>query len=126
MATRSLFSCISVGIAGFLAAGANGEDTLDYDVLEYINPLIGSTGGGIVFLLYTMVYPTNLSTSLQVMSSPARQCLTAWPKPLPTQTPRPTREDLHTMAATSPASRAYMIQALEDPHRSETSLYSHT
>lgn len=50
MARRSFLSCFSVSIIGLLAAGANGEDTLDYDVLEYINPLIGSAGGGIIFL----------------------------------------------------------------------------
>lgn len=126
MAPRSLFWCVPVGIAGFLAAGVSGEDTLDYDVLEYINPLIGSAGGGTVLLLYLMVYPTNLSTSRQAMSSPARQCLMAWPKPLPTPTPRLTREDLHTTAVTSPASLAYTIQAPEDLHRWGTSLYSHT
>lgn len=55
MAPHSFLSCFSVGIVGLLAAGANGEDTLDYDVLEYINPLIGSAGGGTVFFLYIMI-----------------------------------------------------------------------
>ncbi|BCR86135.1 glycoside hydrolase family 92 protein [Aspergillus chevalieri] len=71
MATRSLFSCISVGIAGFLAAGANGEDTLDYDVLEYINPLIGSTGGGNVFAGASMPY--GMAKAVADTDSPTNQ-----------------------------------------------------
>lgn len=126
MGPRSFLSCFPVSIFGFLAAGAIGQDTLDYDVLEYINPLIGSTEGGTVFFICTMVYPTNLPFLLQEMYSPAHQCRMAWPKPLPTRTPQLTREDLHTMAATSPASRVYMIQGPEDPHRSEIFLFFHT
>lgn len=49
---RSLLSLYSIGITGILAATtANNDDNdrmYDYDVLEYIDPLIGSAGGGII------------------------------------------------------------------------------
>ena len=49
---RSLLSLYSIGITGILAAvAANNDDNdrmYDYDVLEYIDPLIGSAGGGII------------------------------------------------------------------------------
>lgn len=49
---RSLLSLYSIGITGILAATTTSYDdndrTYDYDVLEYIDPLIGSAAGGIL------------------------------------------------------------------------------
>lgn len=88
MTPRSRLSCFSVGIIGVLAATANGEDTLDYDVLEYINPLIGSAGGGIIGPYYNFAISKLTSLAhFQAMSSPARHCLMAWQKLLPIRIP---------------------------------------
>lgn len=71
MAPRSLLSCFSVSIVGLLAIGANSEDTLDYDVLEYINPLIGSAGGGNVFAGASMPY--GMAKAVADTDSPTNQ-----------------------------------------------------
>ena len=52
IAPRYFLSLYSIGITGILAATtANNDDNdriYDYDVLEYIDPLIGSAAGGII------------------------------------------------------------------------------
>lgn len=49
---RSLLSLYSIGITGILAtttiSNDDNDQTYDYDVLEYIDPLIGSAAGGII------------------------------------------------------------------------------
>ncbi len=61
----------------------------DYDVLQYINPLIGSTDGGI-YLKIALDFLAFLTFSKE-MSFLGPLSLMAWPKPLLTRTPQVTK-----------------------------------
>lgn len=57
------------------AALVSGQAPVDdYDVLQYVDPLIGSANGGI----YPDIVRVRLTS--QEMSLPARRSRTAWPK----------------------------------------------
>jgi len=64
----------------------------DYDVLQYINPLIGSTDGGIYFRIALNLLA--FLTSSKEMSFLGQQSLMAWPRPLLIRTPKVTKADL--------------------------------
>lgn len=57
---RSLLSLYSIGTTGILATTTTSNDgndqTYDYDVLEYIDPLIGSAAGGIIEARFLFIY----------------------------------------------------------------------
>ena len=56
---RSLLSLYSIGTGILAVTTASNDDNdliYDYDVLEYIDPLIGSAGGGIIEAWFPFIY----------------------------------------------------------------------
>lgn len=66
---------LQVALVSGLSAPSPAVD--DYDVLQYVNPLIGSTNGGITSEGFLNARVSNV---LKAMSLLERQSLMAWPK----------------------------------------------
>lgn len=82
-----------------LVNAADSSPVEDYDVLQYVDPLIGSANGGKLEQLAIGSSPLLIIASTQEMYSRALHYHTAWPKPSPTQTQQATKAASRTKAA---------------------------
>lgn len=94
-----------------LVTAADISPVEDYNVLQYINPLIGSANGGKLKQRdeFNFIPTTN---SPQAMCFQARRCHMVWRKPSPTQIQNPIKEASHTRAAVLPDSPVCTTPAL--------------
>lgn len=102
---------LSLFITSRALANADTSPVEDYDVLQYINPLIGSANGG--------KFEPNKFNLMLTTNSPQEMCFQvphyhmAWRNPSPTQTQEATKEGLLTRVAALPDSPACTTPALE-------------
>lgn len=96
---------LSLFLSRVLVTAADISPVEDYDVLQYINPLIGSANGG-KFEQRNQFHFIPTTNSPQAMCFQAPRCHMAWRKPSLTQIQNPTKEVSHTRAAVSPDSPA--------------------
>jgi hypothetical protein len=96
--SQSLLSLVLI-ISRILVNAADPSPVEDYDVLQYVDPLIGSANGGELSRL-TLACILILTTGpKQEMSSQGLPCHMAWPKPGQTQTQKATKAASPTRAA---------------------------
>jgi hypothetical protein len=99
MPPYQLLLSLALASSRVLVNAANPSPVEDYDVLQYVDPLIGSANGGKLEQLAIGSSPILMIVSTQEMSSRALHYHTAWQKPLQTQTQKATKAASPTKAA---------------------------
>jgi hypothetical protein len=87
----------------------------DFDVLKYVDPLVGTVKGGTYYTTFSFMKMIETNDSQGILFL-ARLFHMGWPNQVQTLTPRITKADSYLMAAMSQDSPVYTTLVLEGRH----------